>query len=203
MSFWNKIKNVFQSGSSVEEGPETPSVEEEKTVNPVFSPVDFPPKPQPTASELAAQAHWRKGLPVALEEFWEAMMNDVDTVDFNQIRLALLDEYQRPDEMALDLYFWYGHGVGDWLDYPPYETVPEQLLWELPLPPLLQALEDHPLDPPHLEGAARFFCGDIFGGTRGEELGQISADIQQGFLDYLAENKEAHKIQRLKAVFQL
>lgn len=127
----------------------------------------------------AVEQKWRDAMPVCLLDHFEPMMRDLDTVDFMSIRLALLEEYPRPTDQALALLGWYGQGVGSWAHqtYPPYETVPEQLLMELPLAALVGALQDNPLDPAHLEGAARFFSGDLFLGMRGSEAAQLPPDL--------------------------
>jgi hypothetical protein len=109
------------------------------------------------------------------------MQNNLDRLDFMSIRLALLEEYRQPSEMALALLAWYGAGAGSWQagEYPLYETVPEQLLMELPMPILLAALLDNPLERSHLRGAARLFGGELFVGLRGDELGQLPESLKE------------------------
>ncbi len=127
----------------------------------------------------AVEKKWRDAMPVCLLDHFPAMRHNLDTLDFMSIRLALLEEYPEPTAQALALFGWYGHGAGNWMPnkYPAYETVPEQLLMELPLAALVGALQDNPLDPAHLEGAARFFSGDLFLGMRGGEAAQLPPDL--------------------------
>ena len=127
----------------------------------------------------AVEQQWRDATPVCLLDYFDPMVRNLDTLDFMSMRLALLEEYPQPTDQALVLFGWYGQGAGSWAPqtYPAYETVPEQLLMELPLATLVGALQDNPLDLAHLEGAARFFSGDLFRGMRGGEAAQLPPDL--------------------------
>lgn len=148
-------------------------------------------------SESEAERRWRAGTPVCLLEFLDMMMSDLDTADFMGMRLAMAEEYANQARQALDLFFWYGHGQESWTDFPAYETVPEQFLMEMGLRPMLDALQDHPLDSEHLEAAARFFSGELFRGMRGPELELVPEDIRQGLTEHVAEGGDVAKIDLL------
>ena len=166
-------------------------------------PLEPAPEPEPPAAQLtytAVETNWRDAMPVCLLEYFPPMMRDLDTLDFMSIRLALLEEYPQPTAQALALFHWYGHGRGDWAQAPTpaYETVPEQLLMELPLAALVGALQDNPLDPAHLEGAARFFSGDLFLGMRGGELPQIPPDLIAALLAHVSASGDAAKVAQVR-----
>lgn len=201
-SFWQRLTSMFGSPEKIEKSDEGTALPEIKRANPVFQPPPGRVTPPPSETEMAARAKWRQGMPVILEPFWASMMTDVDTVDYNRMRLELIEEYPRPDQMALALFNWYGHGQG-WQDSPGYETIAEQLLWELPFPVLVTALQDHPLDETHLEGAARFFSGDLFSGTRGPDLAVLPDDIRTALFEHVTQNTESDKIRRVKRAFGL
>lgn len=205
MTFWKSIKQLFQTIEGDDQHAESIGPEKIGPANPVTQPlVPFSGGTAPlTPEETVARARWRRGMPVILDHHWEEMMANVDTADYNQMRLDLMAEYPTGAELALALFAWYGHGGGSWDNYPAYETVAEQLLWELPIEVLVKALEDFPLEQPHLEGAARLFSGDLFHGTRDHDLSRIPVDIRQGLHDYLEEIKESDKISRFRAVFGL
>lgn len=145
------------------------------------------PRPSPTAvptTETAEQRRWRNAMPVCLLPFATSLFHNVDTADYTAMRLAMQEEYSTPSQQALDLLAWYGQGVGDWRRYPRYETAAEQFLMELPLAAMVEALEDNPLDEAHLEGAARFFSGDLFQGLRGQETAAIPAAIRRALAEH-------------------
>lgn len=205
MSWWQKLREIV-TGEGAAAGAEEPIVEEvgpARPQNPVFMPPPRPAPPPPTPRELDAQERWRAAVPACLAPFAGEMLADLDGVDFNRMRLALLEEYRRPDRLALALFGWYGQGSGSWESCPAYETVPEQLLWEMPFPHLVAALEENPLDPEHLLGAARFFSGDLFAGTRGDELPRLPKALREELLAAADVTEEAHKSQRIRAVFGL
>lgn len=175
-----RLRNLL-GGAEADE----PSLEPEKPVVDNASPTVEPMEPTYTAVEQK----WRDAMPVCLLDHFAPMMRNLDTLDFMSIRLALHEEYAQPADQALVLFAWYGQGAGSWKtgDYPLYETVPEQLLMELPLAALVGALQDNPLDPAHLEGAARFFSGDLFLGMRGGEVAQLPPDITAALLAHVRE----------------
>lgn len=150
-----------------------------------------------TTAEQEAQQRWQKAMPICLSEFWRPMMSNLDTVDYHAMRLTLLEEYDRPAKQALALFAWYGQGLGDWQSYPKWETVPEQFLMEMPLPVLVEALEENPLDTAHLEGAARFFTGELFLAMRGDELAQLPQGLKEAFIEHVQEQENAYKIERV------
>ncbi len=147
-----------------------------------------------TTAEQQAQQRWHKAMPICLNEFWRPMMSDLDTVDYRAMRLALMEEYSTPAKQALALFAWYGQGLGDWQTYPKWETVPEQFLMEIPLPALVEALEENPLDEAHLEGAARFFAGDLFQALRGHELAQLPTGLKEAFTEHVQAHGDGYKI---------
>lgn len=153
-----------------------------------------------TAEQQAAQKRWQKAMPISLAEFWEPMIKNLDTLDYSSMRLVLLEEYPDPSKQALDLFAWYGQGIGRWDNTPQWETVPEQFLMEQPLPTLIQALEDNPLDPAHLEGAARFFSSDLFQAMRGHELPLLPTPIKTALLEHAQETEDAAKIGRVQQI---
>lgn len=178
--FWDKLKNLI-TPAALPSSP-TPTTRAEPEI--------FP----------AELIRWQQAMPVCLLPFFPQMIKNADNLEYNQMRLALLEEYHSPAKMALELLAWYGQGAGSWSDFPAYELVAEQFLMELPLPILLEALSDYPLKLAHLEGAARLFSRDLFIHWREQELKQIPAGVKLALLEHVTAGGEAEKIKAVQAI---
>lgn len=67
-----------------------------------------------------------------------------------------------PQQRALLLFEWYGHGEGQWNGAPMRELVPSLMLVGMDIHSLLKAAQEPGLTEAQLEGVSRFFC---FGGS--------------------------------------
>ena len=102
---------------------------------------------------------------------------------------------------VLELFRWYGSGVGPWSGFPAYEIVVEELLLTFSTLQLVAALSRHSLTTAHLEGAARFFGGYSFGKHRRLELRDIPADLKSRLLAHSLTSTDEDKTSRAKAAF--
>lgn len=153
-----------------------------------------------TSADQEAQKRWQQAMPICLSSYWEAMMNNLDTLDYTSMRIVMMEEYPDPTKRALALFAWYGQGSRTWDEYPQWETVPEQFLMEIPLNVLVEALEENPLANAHLEGAARLFSGPLFSGLRGHELPYIPAALKEAFVEHVTAQGDKAKIARVRQI---
>ncbi|GAA5531282.1 hypothetical protein [Herpetosiphon gulosus] len=75
-----------------------------------------------------------------------------------QMQTLLKTAYPHPSAYFSELFCWFGAGTGNWEDFPPYETLPCDLLLLEDSAPLLAYLTAPILPLHNLRGIARFLC---------------------------------------------
>lgn len=111
------------------------------------------------------------------------------SLDIGPLQRALEDEYLDAHARILELFRWFGSGMGRWNEYPSYEDVPEKLLWEYPTAVLAGALANNPVTQEQAEGAARYFGGWRFRREKGE-FHMIPAELKQRLLEHTLEHSD-------------
>lgn len=148
-----------------------------------------------------AAAKWREAMPTGLLPFWGQMQVPAVTHDVAPLLRALEAAYPDPETRVLELFRWYGSGMGRWSGFPVYEIVAEELLLTFPTQQLVAALTRHSLTSAHLEGAARYFAGYYFGKHKGRERREIPPELKSRLLAHSLVTSDEDKAHRAKAAF--
>jgi len=115
----------------------------------------------------------------------------------------LANAYKDGTSLALDLFWWLGHGAGPWSGYPAYEDIAVKLLMTLDIADLLGALDpDHHPTEWHLEGAARFFATWQFRTERAADFHKLSMTSRQLLLSQALRSGHQDNRERAKDAFQ-
>lgn len=142
-------------------------------------------------------ARWVAAAPVHARPFLEQQ----DGVDINGLREALAHEFPDRRELIVALYGWFGSGAGPWSGFPANETIPEDLLLELPTADLVAAAARPELSEAQLEGAARLFGGWPFGKQRPQELKSLPPALKKKLLTHSLKSSDPDKLERARQAF--
>ncbi len=173
------------------------------------------------AIQRQALTRWQQAMPVCLYPFAEQMLASTGgmatfiphvhqgqpgkieavTGKLGPLLNAMATEYPDIEVRILELFQWYGSGLGPWTGFPAYESIPEGLLLAFPLDQLLLALSQPELKPAHLEGAARFFAGHYFTRYRSTEIQNIPQELKQRLLEHSLASQDEDRIQRARYSF--
>jgi hypothetical protein len=170
-----------------------------------------------------AAIRWQQAMPTCLHPFWDQMRTSADgMVSFvpvsrqgesqqgevedpagglTPLLQVLAAEHPDPETRALELFRWYGSGMGPWSGFPAYEGVVETLLLSFPTDQLVTALTRHPPTSAHIEGAARYFAGYQFSTHKRDEAQQIPQELKKRLLAHSLMSSDEDKIRRAKAAF--
>ncbi len=154
-----------------------------------------PPTPEALAREAADLARWMGGMPSSVHALWErtdrfhagAGLSDDEKAE---LRAALETEFPDRSDRIRSLFGWFGSGVGAWTGFPAWESVPEQLLLEVPTEELVLAADMARLDSAQREGAARLFAGWDFHNERPNDLQRLPLDLKQALLNHTLSSGE-------------
>ncbi len=122
------------------------------------------------------------------------------------LKPELLQEIPDTSQRILWLFGWFGSGKGPWSGFPAYEDVVSELLLGYQPAELMIALQSAPLTGSQMEGAARFFCGYIYG-YRFREPGdnrlieQIPEDIKMTLLEHELRSSQPDNVKRAAKAF--
>jgi hypothetical protein len=113
--------------------------------------------------QRAALQRWNAALPAGLNTIsradWQRMAR---AEDLSAALEALWKAYPQRSDAVLAMFAWFGSGLGPWSGFPVYEQVAERLLGRVAVDALVGALENDQVSATQLEGAARFFAGNLF-----------------------------------------
>ena len=150
------------------------------------------------AGDAATRASaWRAAMPASLAPFFEEMQQS-GASGRPEWTAAIEAELPDPVERARVLLDLFGSGVGPWTGHPSWESVPEQLLLQLPLAVILDAIGDTP-DARRREGAARLFSSWWFSRKRGPELAQIPDQLRGRLLEHAEMSSDEDRRKRARA----
>lgn len=149
----------------------------------------------------AAEARWRSAMPKSILPLWASAMRDELSPDLEPLRTAIGREFPDTRQRILALFTWFGSGAGPWSGFPSYESVPEELLLDLPTPDLVAATQAQGLTEQQLEGAARLFGGWEFGQRRPNDRNTLPADLKKRLLDHSLKSTDADKLGRAQHAF--
>lgn len=170
-----------------------------------------------------AAIRWQQAMPACLHPYWEQIQAsagnmvgfipvpqkgkaqqdqaEAPTGGVSPLLRALETEYPDVGTRVLELFKWYGSGMGPWSGFPAYESVVETLLLEFPTSQLVTALTRRPLTPVHLEGAARYFAGYYFNTRKPNEAQQIPQELKQRLLAHSLTSSDEDKVHRANTAF--
>jgi hypothetical protein len=147
--------------------------------------------------DAALARRWRAALPASLVPFFDAS-GDESGDGGPKPEAAIEAELPDPVERARVLLDLFGSGAGPWSGYPAYETLPAQLLLDLPLEVLLAAIGDAP-DERRREGAARLFSSWDFHQRREPELAKLPEALRRRLLAHAESSADEDKRDRARA----
>jgi len=113
---------------------------------------------------------------------------------------ALQKEFPDLHEQALALFSWYGSGKECWSG-GSYDSVPAELLLEIPTPILIEIAQSPNLTPVQTEGAARLFAGWHFSQKRPADLEMLPADLKAKLLSHVLEGANEDNKERARSAF--
>lgn len=148
-----------------------------------------------------AAARWREAIPPGLQPFWERMQGFAQADELAMLSRAHEAACPDPGDRALELFRWYGSGVGRWTGFPMYEIVPAELLLTLGADHLVAVLMSHVLTPAHLEGAARFFAAPHWTTADGPLRADIPSHLKRRLLAHSVNSPDRDKVERARFAF--
>jgi hypothetical protein len=140
---------------------------------------------------------WRSAAPRAVR----SLMDD-PAVGESELAAALVREHPDPVERARVVLEWFGSGEDRWLGFSYQDSLPENLLMEMPLEALLEAAQQEPRTDALLEGAVRLFAGWRFGTTRKQDLRRIPRGFNRVLLQHGMRSPGRDKRARAKRAFR-
>lgn len=138
--------------------------------------------------ELAAQAGWTAAVPAALSGLAPRILALSSTGEFPSTELlseahTRLDQaLQDPAPRVLTLLAWNGSGADRYSGYPVHETFPGLLLEDVPINPIITALQDPQADERHDACAPRHLLGRKSRNKQSRDINTIPPDLRTRLL---------------------
>ena len=141
---------------------------------------------------------WKAAMPQCLLPHWLEMIDPKDNTIAVSWMSTLEGALPDIDKRILSLLEWYGSRGGPWNGVPPYESAPGLLLLLLPTQHIVEVLSSAALSPEQLEGAARYFAGELFHLHKPTDFQLVPPELKKRLLQHVLKSGEMDN--RAKAV---
>lgn len=141
---------------------------------------------------------WKAAMPQCLLPHWLEMIDPKDNTIAVTWMSTLEGALPDIDERILTLLEWYGSRGGPWNGVPPYESAPGFLLLLLPTQQIVEVLSSAALSHEQLEGAARYFAGELFHLHKPTDFQLVPPELKKRLLQHGLKSGEMDN--RAKAV---
>jgi len=136
-----------------------------------------------------AEEKWLKGMPPALQPFWEKGHR----ADVNEMHEVLAKAMPDLSPRIRALLHWYGCSTGVWSSHPSYEGVAMELLYKYNTSDVLAAIADIHLTIELKEGIARFFGCHPFTQRRPDDLSLLPNPLKKALLQHCLDTGASFK----------
>jgi hypothetical protein len=157
-----------------------------------------------TQAKLRAYERWKSAVPKSIDDILvKGEYTSVENLKYQAaLKAALATEFPEQNRRIVALFSWYGTDSGLWSDFPAYEDIPKNCLFEYTTDQLLDAVEHTALTETEIEGVARFFADWKFHRDRKAELALIPDSLCAVLLAHSLKSSDMDKQYRAKDAFE-